>query len=117
MNLKADAPARPRIHRGPTFLLTAALIVVVVLVVASVTGRPTSATNCNVLRAEIIEMSSDKDVSIRSIENVEQYVRTDDDLVCRGVARWIGGVTEYSDIEFYWNRDDAGDAYIGYRAR
>ena len=72
---------------------------------------------CDELAPRIIEMSEknqdDHKGRVLKLYNAFEVRRSDSEFVCRGRAKWSRG--DESSVEFYWERDQDGDAFIGYR--
>lgn len=76
-----------------------------------------SATTCEELQGDIIELSEERDgqfsSSILKMYDVREVASTRYILECRADARWSRGGDD--PVIFYLEEDDSGDRFIGYR--
>ena len=100
-------------------IVGSALIVLIIIAyfLSDDTSSSEEELSCESISPHIVKLSEETEgpfsAKILKVSEVEEVSRSETLLLCRGSAKWSRG--EDSDVEFHWEKDEDGDAFIGYK--
>ncbi|MDE0446336.1 MAG: hypothetical protein OXH96_06640 [Spirochaetaceae bacterium] len=101
------------------FAIAVSVIVVLVIIAYFLADDTTGSgeLDCDTLMPRIVKLSEENEgpfaAKILKVSEVEEVSRSETLLLCRGSAKWSRGEDSY--VEFHWEKDSDGDAFIGYK--